>query len=592
MEPSVRRRVFLVLFVVLLSLHLVAATLIALGTASEGVDPLGKGVAGYLGATAGTSAGPPLETACGSVSGAIVCGQAINASTASSVNVMANYSCIPQWDESGPEQVWSLTLPPGGPWHVEAWLSNMTADLDVFMLGPGTCDSNACVAGGDAFAMLDGAAGGAAYYIAVDGYLGAISAYTLSLSCTVTDGWLEGQLTDLTSQPPGPPCTPAHVHVDPLGLDIPVDPGTGSYGPVALLAGTYDLTATAVNYPYPLTMSAIAVVAGTTTTANFSWSRAAAGVSPSNFVGIQGTVGVQFTEIMTIINDGYWEMDWVVLEAGGDLPWVSESPISGTIPGPSQYGVDVTFLCPSVGDFSGSLLIEHSDPCTPGFEIPILLSCFPPSGWIEGQVRDGAAHPPGPPCAPAWVEVAPIGHTIGVDPATGHYGPEMLPEGSYDLSGWAVGYPVPALAPGVAVVAGTTTTQDLDLERPAAAVTPSDFLGVTGVVNEPFSETLTILNDGTWELDWEILESDGNLPWVWESPTTGTVPASSQFGVEVGFLCPDPGDFYGDLLVLHSDPCTPGFEIPIWLNCDSQPPDIFADGFESGDTTAWSFSVP
>lgn len=95
-----------------------------------------------------------------------------------SANVSA-YSCNLAWAETGPEQVYVLTL--AGRTSVSARLSALLpgADLDVFILSAPYPDS--CVAHGDWIASASVTAG--TYYIVVDGYNGSASSYRLDVTC-------------------------------------------------------------------------------------------------------------------------------------------------------------------------------------------------------------------------------------------------------------------------------------------------------------------------------------------------------------------------------------------------------------------------
>jgi hypothetical protein len=87
------------------------------------------------------------------------------------------YSCV-GWLESGPEVVYELVVP-FSPTTVTVTLSDLSADLDVFLLS--ACDENACITFGDnSFAV---ALDAGIYYLVVDGYYGAVSSYTLTVEC-------------------------------------------------------------------------------------------------------------------------------------------------------------------------------------------------------------------------------------------------------------------------------------------------------------------------------------------------------------------------------------------------------------------------
>ena len=369
MAPGIRPHVLLASGVALLAMVLAApppmAQELAPGDRASVAEPAAR--------MPPMKADAQLRTGCGTISAALDCGDAISGTTVGAVNVMSSYICIPSWNESGPEDVFSLTIQAGGLWSVTATISGMSQDLDIFILGPAVCDSNLCVAYGDSSASLTDAVGGATYYVVVDGFNGQSSDYDLYVSCTAPDGVLQGHVLDQV----GPPCTAANVHVEPGGMDLGVDPATGAYGPVALAPGSYDLTATAEDYPTsPLYVQGVMIAAGLTTTQDFTFPRADVAVTPSNFVGVTGDVGVPFTETLTIINNGWWDMDWELHESPYDLPWLAIGQTGGTILAFDDLDVDIYFNCQEEGDFSGELLLLETDPCNPVIYVPILLHCI------------------------------------------------------------------------------------------------------------------------------------------------------------------------------------------------------------------------
>ena len=88
------------------------------------------------------------------------------------------YSCV-SWSEEGPEQFYQFFNPIAQ--RVTVALTGMTADLDVFLL-PANGNPAQCMAFGDSGFNVPCLAPGI-YYISVDGYNGAVSAFTLSLNC-------------------------------------------------------------------------------------------------------------------------------------------------------------------------------------------------------------------------------------------------------------------------------------------------------------------------------------------------------------------------------------------------------------------------
>ena len=121
MAPGIRPRVLLILGVAALSLLLATPLLLAQDGASNNRASITKPPTGLP----PPGAGGHVETACGTISGSIACGDTITGTTVGAVNVMSSYSCNPPWNESGPEDVYSLAIPAGGLWQVYAD-SNLT----------------------------------------------------------------------------------------------------------------------------------------------------------------------------------------------------------------------------------------------------------------------------------------------------------------------------------------------------------------------------------------------------------------------------------------------------------------------------------
>ncbi len=122
---------------------------------------------------AGTSVNPGMLD-CNAVVNAGVGGVFTGDTTGAPFNVH-QYSCE-KWNESGPEHIYRVTATRTG--TIRATLSNLTADLDVFILA--ACDETTCLAAGNWQATLKDAPIGA-YYVVVDGYAGACGPYTLTL---------------------------------------------------------------------------------------------------------------------------------------------------------------------------------------------------------------------------------------------------------------------------------------------------------------------------------------------------------------------------------------------------------------------------
>ncbi len=106
----------------------------------------------------------------------IQCGEIVEGDNTNSPNNVETYSCT-TWNESGGEDVYSFDL--DNYYQVSIALTNLEADLDVFLLTE--CDEAACTAFNNA--TITGEFGPGLFYIVVDGFSGAASPYTLTVTC-------------------------------------------------------------------------------------------------------------------------------------------------------------------------------------------------------------------------------------------------------------------------------------------------------------------------------------------------------------------------------------------------------------------------
>jgi N-acetylneuraminic acid mutarotase len=72
--------------------------------------------------------------------------------------------------------------------------------------------------------------------------------------------------------------------------------------------------------------------------------------------------------------DCYAAVEWA-LSTRPDMDWVSVDPASGVVPPEDGAVVDVTFTCAETGDLTGTLLIQHNDPCADYVDIPLEIHC-------------------------------------------------------------------------------------------------------------------------------------------------------------------------------------------------------------------------
>jgi S-layer homology domain len=105
-----------------------------------------------------------------------------------STDAVRTYGCTPALDQHGPEHTY--VFDPGFDMEIQLDLTGLSADLDIYLLRdlgqgcvPGNC-VDASVFGGTTNDRIDvSVLGGRRYYVVVDGYLGAVSDYSLQLTC-------------------------------------------------------------------------------------------------------------------------------------------------------------------------------------------------------------------------------------------------------------------------------------------------------------------------------------------------------------------------------------------------------------------------
>ena len=112
----------------------------------------------------------------------ISCGDALAGNNADlGESVYEEYSCT-SYLQPGPEVLYKLTAPAdcNDTLRIDVALSDLEADLDLMVLD--TCSPESCIGYVDSTGYFD-AEPGAEYYLAVDGYGGAVSNYTLTVTC-------------------------------------------------------------------------------------------------------------------------------------------------------------------------------------------------------------------------------------------------------------------------------------------------------------------------------------------------------------------------------------------------------------------------
>jgi len=210
------------------------------------------------------------------------------------------------------------------------------------------------------------------------------------------------------------------------------------------------------------------------------------------------------------------EVDSFAFATGGgaDVPWLSEDPISGTVPAMDDLVVDVTFDPTGAGlgqpgDYLAELKVKHNTPY-PVASIPVTLHLMAPGdfGTFNGTVTGLEACDVNPmPLEGATVNFwqgGSIEYTT-TTLANGYYG-YSLPEGTYDIEVLMDGY-VSMIAFDMPVAGGETVTVDFELrlDAPCLSVDPTS-LEQWLMPDTTGDQTLTLVNSGAGEAVFEIVE--------------------------------------------------------------------------------------
>jgi hypothetical protein len=107
---------------------------------------------------------------------------------------------------------------------------------------------------------------------------------------------------------------------------------------------------------------------------------------------------------------------------------------------------------------------------------------------------------------------------------------------------------------------------------PEVEISPDSLNGTIGE-NDQSSQTITISNTGTADLEWAIEEAEsdcatpGDLPWLSVSPLLGTTAGSSSDAIEVAFDATGlaAGEYNGLLCIATNDADEPTISLAITL---------------------------
>ena len=210
------------------------------------------------------------------------------------------------------------------------------------------------------------------------------------------------------------------------------------------------------------------------------------------------------------------EVDCLAFPTGGvsDVPWLSEDPVSGTIPAGGSQEVTITFDPTAAGlsqpgDYLAELKIMHDTPFVYP-NLPVVLHLVAPGtyGTVNGTVRGLEACDVKPaPLEGATVNFWQDGSIVYTTTtnASGYY-TYTVPAGIYDIQVVATYY-LSIIAEDVEVIGGSTVTMDFDLRllAPCLSVLPTA-LEQTQLTDTVTTQTLTLVNTGANSVDVELIE--------------------------------------------------------------------------------------
>ncbi len=234
-------------------------------------------------------------------------------------------------------------------------------------------------------------------------------------------------------------------------------------------------------------------------------------------VGIQGdnSTGLEYSYNTNALSDGLaicFAYPGESENCSGDVPWLAEDPITGTISAAGNASIAVTFDAGQVnqpGNYYADITADNNTPYN-SVSVPVTLTVTAPATWgkAKGTITDHCTGQP--------VEAA-----IAISGGNPITQTTSMPDGTYVVWLQQGTYPFEYSLPGyvtqtytLTLTAGTTVTQDVDLvpDKPCLAFTAPKSYEVwlitgTAVYTAPVG--LELVNNGAQMLDFEIMEIDG-----------------------------------------------------------------------------------
>jgi YVTN family beta-propeller protein len=306
--------------------------------------------------------------------------------------------------------------------------------------------------------------------------LAVIDAYSNLLHTTVTGPGTLSLMTSLT------------------GLEVAPDGSTvyacGQWSGVHVIEGT--------------TLGYITTVAGVGDT----WEAAVTCDGSELYVGSKGdqipvinTATFSVTEQTPLSNSGAHGIAICPQHVARGAPWLSQDPITGTVPGYSSTPIQVTFDATGIqpGTYTADIVDWSNDPFTPTVTVPTTMTVEPTAemGRVTGVISD------------AWTSQPLTDATVEL---VGVYSMTASPDytiwasaGVYSLTAYASGYA--SATQSVTIVAGDVVTANLTLEpaQPRLEWTTDDISAIAAE-GSSVTQTFMISNTGSLPLDIALFE--------------------------------------------------------------------------------------
>jgi subtilisin family serine protease len=290
-------------------------------------------------------------------------------------------------------------------------------------------------------------------------------------------------------------------------------------------------------------------------------------------VTINGYVGIYYQWTGQMADVLHNAINFIAVPA--DVPWLSEDPISGTVPTEGSLAVDINFdttILTQPGNYSAELTLKGD----PKVKVPVFMFVEAPEnfGRLDGKVL-GLGYCDANPAAleGALVEIV-GGPTLETD-AAGYYA-LWLAEGIYTVNVTAEGHLGASVT--VEVIAGEDVTQDFDLRWDEPCITsapPTMSVNLDMGASTTLQMTLTNNGAGLGTFEMSDMESgytpmrQGFLPSAVKPSTPDTTPISIGRAPNASTLT--PSDLGKSMIQLAGEPAFamdvyPGYNLVTFLS--------------------------